>query len=179
MKKIFLSLFVAGTLTFGLQSCKEDDLCEGITCGTGEICSDGTCITDPNATTCDVCGTYDGSLTGYVIVNGDSLFNPTSPVQSPTIVAEVSGEYTLEINLESLFTGLKPKVSGTYNSNTKILTITNEEYSYVQGSSSLDFIINGTADLSTTNAIDADVVLTSPSGSTTNISGHLYIVGTK
>ncbi|MEZ4915575.1 MAG: hypothetical protein R2836_01160 [Chitinophagales bacterium] len=179
MKKIFLSLFVAGAITFGLQSCGEEDLCEGITCPTGEICQDGTCVTDPDATTCDVCGTYNGSLTGYVYSDPDTLYNPTTPEVAPTIVSEVSGTYYLEINLEGLFTGLKPKVSGTYNASTKVLTITDAAYSFEQNGSTLDFLINGTADFNTTNAIDVNVTLGSPSGSTSNISGQLHITGTK
>ncbi len=58
MKKLFLSLFVAGALTFGLQSCGEEETntCEGVTCAANETCQDGTCV--PNATTCDVCMWY-------------------------------------------------------------------------------------------------------------------------
>lgn len=45
MKKVFLSLFVAGALAFGLQSCGEDDD-----------------TTTPPVATCEVCGTYTGNF---------------------------------------------------------------------------------------------------------------------
>jgi len=43
MKKLLLPLIAIGMMTFSLQSCKEEDKCEGVSCAVNETCIDGTC----------------------------------------------------------------------------------------------------------------------------------------
>jgi hypothetical protein len=44
MKKSTLVLLSFVALAFGMQSCKEKDPCEGVTCLNGLVCVDGTCV---------------------------------------------------------------------------------------------------------------------------------------
>jgi len=192
MKKLILSLFLAGSLTFGLQSCSDDDdPCDDVTCDAGEICDDGTCVTDPSAD-CEICGTYDGTLTGNVKVQDtaelgtqnyliDSTFTTVEPLVSTTTIAYDGTEYTLEVDLSALgIAGLSPNVSGTYDASTQILTFTDAPYSYnLGGSVYLDFEITGFADFSTENTIDGEVELSSPSTAVAVSEGTLVISGTK
>lgn len=183
MKKIFLSLFVAGALTFGLQSCAEDDPCDGVTCGVGEICDDGNCVTDPNAN-CDVCGSYDGTLNGNVTIPGVTV-PPLEDVNTDVTVSASGADYTLVVDLsQAIVPGLQPTVVGTYNATTKVITFTDAEYSFdVSGTgdpaSLLEFLINGTATYNGSNQLDIDIVLSSPAGATNQASGDLNVVATK
>ena len=44
MKNLLLPFMALGLMTFGLQSCKSDDKCEGVTCGANQTCVDGNCV---------------------------------------------------------------------------------------------------------------------------------------
>ena len=44
MKKLLLPLLALGIASFSLQSCKEDDKCENVTCAANQTCVDGTCV---------------------------------------------------------------------------------------------------------------------------------------
>lgn len=44
MKKVLVPLIAFGFMTFSLQSCKEEDKCEGITCNANQTCINGDCI---------------------------------------------------------------------------------------------------------------------------------------
>lgn len=141
MKKLFLSLFVAGALTFGLQSCGDPDPCEDLTCAAGESCVDGTCV--PGAIVgCDACGTYDGDASGNIqisLTGTDTTF--TNLPVSATITKNATGadSYNMAVDISSLLGAapgtLVPDVNGTLAGNT--ITITNETYVY-QGIATID-----------------------------------------
>ena len=44
MKKVLVPLIAFGFMTFSLQSCKEEDKCEGITCNANQTCINGDCV---------------------------------------------------------------------------------------------------------------------------------------
>jgi hypothetical protein len=44
MKNLLLPLMALGLMNFFLQSCKEDDECEGVACSANQTCEDGTCV---------------------------------------------------------------------------------------------------------------------------------------
>ena len=145
MKKLFLSLFVAGALTFGLQSCGEEETnpCEGVTCAANETCQDGTCV--PNATTCDVCGTYDGLADGAVsiaLTGTDTTFTGLM-VSAAVTENATANSYNMGVDISGLLGApagtLVPDVDGTLAGTT--MTITNETYVY-QGIASIT--IDGT-----------------------------------
>ncbi|MFT6685327.1 MAG: hypothetical protein ACJAVH_000584, partial [Bacteroidia bacterium] len=152
MKKLFLSLFVAGALTFTLQSCASDevDACEGVTCATNETCVDGDCIPDAVAT-CDVCGIFDGSADGSIIIpltGTDTTF--TGVVVSASVTENATAaSYNMAIDISSLLGAapgtLVPDVDGTLAGQT--ITITNETYNY-QGLANIT--IDGTVDYDAT-----------------------------
>lgn len=180
MKKVFLSLFIAGAISIGLNSCKPDDECSSNSdCATGEECVSGNCETA--TTTCDVCGTYDNDATGTITIPGiiDTTFTSASPLSLPATVSETSvdGELELAVDLSNL-TPLIPTpvtVTGTYNSSTKILTVTDEVYTYL----SIPILINGSVDFSTTNTAIGNLTLADGPGGTLNLSGDIDFEGTK
>lgn len=49
MKKLLLPLLAFGLFTFSLQSCKEDDKCDGVVCDANETCVDGNCVENTSA----------------------------------------------------------------------------------------------------------------------------------
>lgn len=160
MKKLFLSLFVAGALTFGLQSCVEDDPCEDVTCAAGETCVDGTC--EPVATTCDACGTYSGDADGQVAIaltGTDTTFTDL-PVSAVITQNATANSYNMAVDISSLLGAavgtLVPDVDGTLSGST--ITITNETYVY-QGIATIN--INGTVDFDATfDNLDGSLALT-------------------
>jgi len=134
MKKLFLSLFVAGALTFGLQSCGEEekDPCEGVTCCANETCIDGTCVSDAP---CDVCGIYDGMADGAVtiaLIGSDTIF--TDLGVTAEVTANCDGSYNMAVDISELLGApagtLEPDVDGTLSGTT--MTITNETFVYQQ-----------------------------------------------
>lgn len=44
MKKLLLPFLALGLMTFSLQSCKEEDECEGVVCAANETCVNGNCV---------------------------------------------------------------------------------------------------------------------------------------
>jgi hypothetical protein len=150
MKKLFLSLFVAGALTFGLQSCGEDEVnpCDGVTCAAGEVCDNGDCVPDGTTTTCDVCGTYDGTADGAVQI---ALTGTDTTFTGLTVIAQVdenaAGNYDLGVDISALLGApagtLVPTVEGTLSGTT--MTIDNETYSY-QGIANI--VLDGGVDFS-------------------------------
>lgn len=151
MKKLFLSLFVAGALTFGLQSCGEEetDPCEGVTCAANETCQNGTCV--PNATTCDVCGTYDGMADGSVAIALTGTDTTFTGLMVSAAVTEnaTANSYNMGVDISGLLGApagtLVPDVDGTLAGTT--MTITNETYVY-QGIASIT--IDGTVEFDAT-----------------------------
>lgn len=144
MKKLILSLFVAGALTFGLQSCGEDDPCEGVTCAAGETCVDGTCEAAAPVT-CDACGTYSGNADGSVMIaltGTDTTFTDL-PVSAAVTANAAANSYNMAVDISSLLGAaagtLVPDVDGTLSGST--ITITNEVYVY-QGIATIN--VNGT-----------------------------------
>ena len=130
MKKLFLSLFVAGALTFGLQSCGED--CDGVTCAAGEVCDNGDCVPD-GTTTCDACGTYDGTADGAIVIaltGTDTTF--TGVMVTAQVDENAGGNYDLGVDISALLAApagtLVPTVEGTLSGTT--MTIANETYNY-------------------------------------------------
>ena len=163
MKKLFLSLFVAGALTFTLQSCGSDevDACEGVTCAANETCVDGACIPDAVAT-CDVCGIFDGSADGAIAISitlTDTVF--TGVLVSATVTENATAaSYNMAIDISSLLGApagtLVPDVDGTLAGQT--ITITNQTYNY---QSLADITIDGTVDYDATFVnIDGALALT-------------------
>ncbi len=144
MKKLFLSLFVAGALTFGLQSCGSEDECSSNTeCPTGQECVNGECK-DVTAATCDACGTYDGDASGTVAIaltGTDTTFSGL-PVSAVIAANSTAGSYSMGVDISALLGSpagtLVPTVDGTLAGNT--ITITNETYNY---SGVADITING------------------------------------
>jgi hypothetical protein len=143
MKKLILSLFVAGALTFGLQSCS-DDACEGVTCAVGETCVDGTCETNTTPVTCDACGTYSGNADGSVMIaltGTDTTFTDL-PVSAAVTANAAANSYNMAVDISSLLGAaagtLVPDVDGTLSGST--ITITNEVYVY-QGIATIN--VNG------------------------------------
>ena len=103
MKKLFLSLFVAGALTFTLQSCGSDDLCEGVTCVANETCVDGDCIPDGTAT-CEPCGTYIGTADGTIAIvplNSDTTFIGL-PVGAEITKNAAASSYNMTVDISSI-----------------------------------------------------------------------------
>lgn len=186
MKKLFLSLFVAGALTFGLQSCDKEedpvDPCANVTCGTGEVCVDGTCETDPNAYNCTECGTYDAEATGDMnIANGAVLDTTWTDTNKVVIIAEFiqsGSDYSLSVDLSGISSLLTDPIAveGTYNTTTKIFTVTDFPYT-VAGIASV--LVNGSADFSTTDAVSGTLAITAPAGATVPVDGSLTFEGTK
>lgn len=175
MKKLFLSLFVAGALTFGLQSCdsEETDPCADVTCAANETCVDGTCVT--NSTTCDVCGTYDGSADGAIaiaLIGTDTTF--TNLLVSAIVTENATANsYNMGVDISSILGAapgtLVPDVDGTLSGTT--MTITNETYVY-QGIATIN--INGTVDFDATfDNLDGTLTLTG------DAVGTVDFVGTK
>lgn len=165
MKKLFLSLFVAGALTFGLQSCEEDpvveDPCADVTCAAGESCVNGDCIPD-NVATCEVCGTFDGAADGSIaiaLVGTDTTF--TGVLVSADITENAAANsYNMAVDISALLDApagtLVPDVDGTLAGST--ITITNETYVY-QGIAEID--ISGVVDFDATfDNIDGTLTLT-------------------
>lgn len=172
MKKLFLSLFVAGALTFGLQSCSEDtDPCEGVTCAAGETCVDGTC--EATTTTCDACGTYDGDASGSVVIaltGTDTTFS-NLPVSAVITANSAANSYNMAVDISSLLGAapgtLVPDVDGTLSGST--ITITNETYVY-QGIAAID--VDGTVLFDATFAnLDGTLNLTGDAVGTITFSG--------
>ncbi|MCB9227413.1 MAG: hypothetical protein H6578_09635 [Chitinophagales bacterium] len=205
MKKLFLSLFVMGSITFGLQSCKDScddvtcptgqvcedgdcvtdpnyDPCTGVTCATGEICEDGTCVTDPNAYDCTECGTYNTEATGNMnIANGAVLDTTWTDTNKVVIVAQFlqsGSDYSLSVDLSGISSLLTDPIAveGSYNTSTKLFTVTDFEYS-VQGIATV--LVNGTADFSTTDAVSGSLAITAPAGASVPVDGQLDFAGTK
>ncbi len=192
MKKLILSLFVAGSLTFGLQSCEKDDdgsgttdPCENVTCASGEVCDDGTCVADPNAYTCDECGTYDNKATGNLsVANGaviDTTWGDATNPDSLTLPADFvqsGSDFTLEVDLSGVSALLSDPivVEGSYNTTTKIFTVSDFPYS-VAGIA--DVIVNGSADFSTSGEVTGNLVLVNPTTSAIVVDGELDFSGTK
>lgn len=202
MKKLFLSLFVMGSITFGLQSCKDScddvtcpagqvcqdgdcvtdpnyDPCTGVTCAAGEVCDNGNCVTDPNA--CEACGTYNAqSDDGYMIVPGviDTTFDANHVLSLPATFAETSGSYTLSVDLSGLSSALTAPivVEGSYNASTKVFTVTDFVYSLY---GSIPILVNGSVDFSTTNQADGTLTLADGPGSSLGIDGQINFAGTK
>ena len=186
MKKIFLNLFLVAALSFGLQSCSEEDACDDVTCGSGLICDDGTCVTDPNAD-CDVCGTYDGTLNGTVTIG--TLTPPLSNEQTTVLISKSGSDYSIEIDLVDAIgiVGLTPTATGTYDASTKTITFDNAEYVFdISGGApnpvNVTFVINGTVVFNAAGTVlDADIDLSSPAGAAPDatVSGNILVAGTK
>lgn len=178
MKKLFLSLFVMGALTFGLQSCGEDDPTEDCTtlgCPAGQECVNGACQTIVVA--CDFCGDYSGTATTTQNIAIPALSIDTGFVDLPVDASISQGtgtNYTLTVDLSSLIPGVAPAVGGTLSGNT--ITITDAEYVY-QGIATI--IVNGTVDVSVTDAISGSLVLSYPPSSSLAVSGAIDFEGTK
>lgn len=179
MKKVFLSLFVAGALSFGLQSCGGDDENPCDSCTSNQTCVNDECV--DNVETCDVCGTYTNDATGSILIPGiiDTTFTSASPLNLPATVSETStsGELSLAVDLSNLTPLLTTPVTvtGSYNSTTKVLTITDEVYTYL----SIPILINGTVDFSTTNTAVGNLTLADGPGGTLGIQGNMDFTGTK
>ena len=150
MKKLFLSLFVAGALTFGLQSCGEDEVnpCDGVTCAAGEVCDNGDCVPDGTTTTCDACGTYDGTADGAIVIaltGTDTTF--TGVMVTAQVDENAGGNYDLGVDISALLAApagtLVPTVEGTLSGTT--MTVANEEYVY-QGIATIN--LNGGVEFS-------------------------------
>jgi hypothetical protein len=116
MKKLFLSLFVAGALAFGLQSCGNDDDNGG----------------DPVG--CDVCGTYQGTANGpiKVLITSDLGIDSTLvDLPASLIVAEGTAAATLAltVNLDLEIQGtpvvVPVPVTVNYNASAKTFTASN------------------------------------------------------
>jgi hypothetical protein len=143
MKKLFLSLFVAGTLTFALQSCGTEDPCDGVTCGANETCVDGDCV--PNSTACDVCGTFNGTTDGTIAITLTGTDTTFTDIPLSAVVSELAtaGSYNLAVDISPLLGApagtLVPDVDGTLSGST--ITITNQVYTY---SGIANITINGT-----------------------------------
>lgn len=143
MKKLFLTLFVAGTLTFGLQSCGEDDPCEGVVCGSGEVCVDGNC--EPDGSVCMPCGTFDGTADGSIMISLVGTDTTFSGVDVSADITEnaTANEYNMAVDISALLDAapgtLVPDVDGTLTGNT--INIVGQTYVY-QGIASID--IDGT-----------------------------------
>jgi hypothetical protein len=147
MKKLFLSLFVAGTLTFALQSCdpEESDPCDGVSCAANETCVNGDCV--PNSTGCDVCGTFDGNADGTIAIaltGTDTTFTDI-PLSAEVTELAAANSYNLAVDISPLLGApagtLVPDVDGTLSGST--ITITNQVYVY---SGIASITINGTVD---------------------------------
>lgn len=165
MKKLFLSLFVAGALTFGLQSCDSEeppvtDPCDGVVCGSNETCVNGVC--EPNSTTCDVCGTYDGTADGDIaiaLIGTDTSFTNLA-VSAIVTENSTAGSYNMGVDISSILGAapgtLVPDVDGTLSGTT--MTITNQEYVYQQIAT---ITINGTVNFDATfDNLDGSLALT-------------------
>jgi len=185
MKKLILSLFLMGSLTFGLQSCSDDDdddtstdPCENVTCDAGEVCEDGTCVTDASSYTCDECGTYDTEAEGEISAAGllDSTWTDTNKLVFETVFVQSGSDFILEVDLSNVSALLSTpfEVEGTYDTDSKVFTVTDFETNVANVA---DVIIDGTADFSTTGEIVGDLQITSPSGAVINVTGDLDFEG--
>jgi hypothetical protein len=162
MKKLFLSLFVAGALTFGLQSCGEDEPCDDVVCPTGQSCVDGDCVAEVVPVTCTVCGVYDGDATGTVLialVGTDTTFTAL-PVSAEITQNATGGTYNTAVDISALLDApagtLVPEVDGTLAGN--VLTVTDETYVY-QGIATI--LVSGVVTFNTANTgLDGTLSLT-------------------
>ena len=82
---------VLAIASIGFTAC-ENDPCEGVTCPTGYICEDGTCIQDPEADPC----IFINCPAGFTCVDGECI--ETNPVDD---VEVVSGFITTNTNWTS------------------------------------------------------------------------------
>ena len=181
MKKIFLSLFVAGAISFGLQSCSEEDPCDDVTCSAGQICDDGTCVADPNSG-CDECGTYNGDLNGNVDIVGITV-PPLEDIPTSVVISTSNALYTIEVDLsDAIVPGLTPTATGTFDASTKTITFDDSEYSFDisgNGTSILEFLINGTAVFDNAGELTVNITLDSPVGAQNEASGTINVVANK
>jgi hypothetical protein len=69
MKQLVFYFLILGLVFSCLQACKSDDLCEDVICSGNEVCVDGVCLD----TVCNVCGMYNGFVTGSYILPMDPL----------------------------------------------------------------------------------------------------------
>jgi hypothetical protein len=92
MKKLFLPLLALGLITFSLQSCKEDDNCENVTCPANETCIDGTCV----GSSANV--VVEGLITEDVTWTSDNIYELKGRVV-------VKAGYTLTINPGTIIKG--------------------------------------------------------------------------
>lgn len=179
MKKLILSLFVTGALTFGLQSCGEDNPCDDVTCSTGQICDDGNCVTDPNVATCDACGSYDGTADGPMSIEaGGAVIVDTTFSNLPftASIDQVSGnDVDVTVNITVNGIPLSPKVKGTLNGNT--VTVSNETWTYA--TLQLDVVVDGSMTV-VGNDITGNLTLNEAPGSTgVSIDGDLDFTGVR
>ena len=188
MKKLILSLFVAGSLTFGLQSCEKDDdpgntdPCANVTCAAGETCDDGTCVPDASAYNCVECGTYDAEATGFLTVNPliDTTWTaPDSTLTLPATLVQTGTDYSLSVDLSGVSSLLSAPiiVEGSFNTTTKVFTV--EDYVVDVANGIAQVLVNGTADFSTTGEVTGNLVLGAPAGAAIPVDGELDFTGTK
>jgi hypothetical protein len=172
MKKVFLSLFVAGALAFGLQSCGNDDDNGG----------------DPVG--CDVCGTYDGTANGpiKVLITADlGIDSVLVDLPASLLVAEGTTATTLgltvNLNLEIEGTPVVVPVPVTvdYNVSAKSFSASNVDVnvSPIPGINVPVKITSITGAFVGAN-VSANVQIDDQDGATDdNIAGDLDFTGTK
>lgn len=161
MKKLILSLFLAGALTFGLQSCGEDE------------------PTDPPAATCDACGSYDGTADGPMAIEaGGSVIVDTTFTGLPfsASITQVSGaDVNVTVNIEVNGIPLSPTVSGTLSGNT--VTVSNETWTYT--TLQLDVVVDGSMTV-VGDDITGNLTLNEAPGATSvSIDGDLDFTGVR
>ena len=173
MKKVFLSLFVAGALAFGLQSCGDDD--------------DNN--TNPPVG-CDVCGTYTGTANGpiKVLVTADLGIDSTlTDLPATLVVAEGTAAGTLNatVNLDLEISGapvtVPVPVTVNYNATAKTFSGSNLNVTVtpITGVNVPVKITSITGSFGT-NSVTANVQIDDQDGATAdNISGDIDFNGTK
>lgn len=177
MKKLILSIFVAGGLAFGLQSC--GDACDDVTCATGEICVDGECEADPNFVSCADCGDYSGTISSgpgsSLVVQGliDSVlvdFPGTANVTETSL-----GNVNLTVSLSINGIAIAPTVPATYENN--VVTVTNAIYNY---NGIVDISVDGTMTFDGNGGTTGNLTLgNGPATPVPAVSGDLVFSGTK
>lgn len=73
MKSLNLLFLVLLLTTVFISSCEKDDACDDVLCPTGQICSDGECIEDPNFDPCQdvVCDEGEECVNGNCVAVGE------------------------------------------------------------------------------------------------------------
>lgn len=160
MKKSTLTLLSIVALALGMNSCKEKDPCEGVTCLNGQVCVDGTC---------------QGSVTNVIVssnITANTTWTKDNIYELAGRITVVSG-VTLTIEAGTIIKGQ----AGTGANATALLIARGAKLEAV-GTATLPIIFTTVADeLSTANVAAGNFASPNLDANTSGLWGGLIILG--